>query len=510
MHERHPAAHTLRALALFLATTAVLAAQDAAAGPLDGRITNRRSGDPIARATVRIVRMDVSLFERPTYRREILAETVTDDTGRYAFARVPPGSLHLESFAEGFGTGVRPFETRADAEPKRIDLVLDDGHRLRGKIVDGAGQPVAAALVQILSAIPPSVVVEATTRANGSFDAGWFAGAEGVVHVFAPGIACEPTLVSDLADGMEFPVQRIGDLFVRVLDEEGRAIDECDVTVLDWCPTCEALVPVFPSPTEHCGPASPSGAPLRVSHDRLGQKALLVEVEGHAPMVTLAFQRAADGIDHEIVARLRPGGSIQARVRGADGLPLEGATVSVIRRWPRCTCTESKRPAIATAEPREVRVTTDRNGMLEVGALDEGEYRVVFEHAEHADLVLDDVQVTRRSTKQLGKVVMERGARIVGRVTFDGEALPFASVALITSCPQEPRLIREVLASADEDGDFVVPLRVKAGRYWLNAAPPGPARHEWTDALRTSAREIVVAAGEDTVRADLSGVSKPR
>lgn len=517
MRERSPAARTMRARSILLTTAVVLAAlaarvpaQEAEAGPLAGRITSKRSGDPIPGAMVRIVRMDVSLHERPTYRREILAETVTDDSGRYAFTRVPPGNLHLESFAKGFGTVARSWESRQDGAPRRIDLALDDGHRLRGRIVDAERQPVAAARVQVLSAISPSVVVEATTRADGSFDAGWFTGAEGLVHVFAPGLAYEPTLVTDLADGVELTANRIGALFVRVLDEEERAIDECDVTVLNWCPACDALVPEFPSPTHHCCPASPSGAPLRIPHDRFGTKALLIEAKGHAPKVTTAFRLESDGIDQEIVTRLLPGGTIQGRVRGADGLPLAGATASVIRRWPRCNCTESSRPAIATTEPREVRVTTDRNGMLEVGALDEGSYRVVIEHAEHAELVLDDVFVSRRSTKLLGKVVMERGAQIVGRVTFDGEALPFASVALITSSPHEPRLIREVLASADESGDFVVPLRVKPGSYWLNATPPGPSRFLWTDALRTSAREVVVAAGEETVRADLSGETKPR
>ncbi|MBI5850585.1 MAG: carboxypeptidase regulatory-like domain-containing protein [Planctomycetes bacterium] len=517
MHDRSPAARTSRAFLVPLTTAIVLTAlatrapaQEPEAGRLDGRVTSRRSDAPIAGATVRIVRMAVSLFERPTYRREILAETMTDDSGRFAFARVPPGDLYLESFAQGFGTAARSWESHQDGEPKRIDLALDDGDRLRGRVVDAERQPVAAALVQVLSATSPSVVVEATTRADGSFDAGWFSGADGLVHVFAPGIAYEPTRVTDLADGVEFTAHRIGALFVRVLDEEERAIDECDVTVLDWCRKCEALVPEFPSPTWHCGPALPPGAPLRVPHDRFGTKALLIEAEGHAPLVTMHFQLGPDSIDQEIVTRFVPGGTIQARVRGADGMPLAGATVSVIRRWPRCTCTESSRPAVATAEPREVRVTTDRNGVLEVLALDEASYRVVIEHADHADLVLEDVFVGGRSTKVLGKVVMERGAQIVGRVTFDGEALPFASVALITSSPHEPRLIREVLASADESGDFVLPLRVKPGRYWLNAAPPGPSRLLWEDALRTSAREIVVAAGEGTVRADLSGTMKPR
>lgn len=77
-------------------------------------------------------------------------ETITNEKGEYAFGELEPGKARLVVRASGFAPwyGVNePLDEGRDA--KLPDVVLDQGVVVRGRVVDGRGQPVPQACVLV-------------------------------------------------------------------------------------------------------------------------------------------------------------------------------------------------------------------------------------------------------------------------------------------------------------------------------------------------------------------------
>jgi len=75
-----------------------------------------------------------------------LGSTVTDRQGRYELSGLPPEQLVIRAEAEGF-TRVRRDLRVEEGEQKALDLVMDRGASIRGRVVDLAGAPIEGAAV---------------------------------------------------------------------------------------------------------------------------------------------------------------------------------------------------------------------------------------------------------------------------------------------------------------------------------------------------------------------------
>lgn len=74
----------------------------------------------------------------------------TDEEGRFVLSQLEPGPLHLEVRAPGFRTaelsGLRIAEGE---EPSPLEIVLEKGAVLEGRVLDGNGQPVRQARIHV-------------------------------------------------------------------------------------------------------------------------------------------------------------------------------------------------------------------------------------------------------------------------------------------------------------------------------------------------------------------------
>ena len=105
-----------------------------------------------------------------------LLRSFTSDDGSFVLEHVPTGAVNLVATAPGFMQSTTNLDVQAGKELEGIEVELDRGVRLAGKVTSANGTPVSDARVRFVSTgpVPPMPGQEgATTDANGdySFDA---------------------------------------------------------------------------------------------------------------------------------------------------------------------------------------------------------------------------------------------------------------------------------------------------------------------------------------------------
>jgi hypothetical protein len=115
---------------------------------LGGRVLAGDTGRPLRRVTVSLT----------TGNMQTTRWTVTDDAGAWVFANVTPGAYRLTASRDGYVTWAYgqkgPFGPAATISVvagdtrERLDIVVPRGGVVTGRIVDDAGEPVGAALVE--------------------------------------------------------------------------------------------------------------------------------------------------------------------------------------------------------------------------------------------------------------------------------------------------------------------------------------------------------------------------
>jgi hypothetical protein len=99
---------------------------------VEGLVRNR-TGQPIAGALILPGRDRVCSNEKPVYH--------TDADGRFALPQVGRGRLSLTVKADGYAPELRQIQATGGAAP--LEVVLEPGRSLRGRVVDADGQPLA-------------------------------------------------------------------------------------------------------------------------------------------------------------------------------------------------------------------------------------------------------------------------------------------------------------------------------------------------------------------------------
>ncbi|MFQ5845659.1 MAG: carboxypeptidase-like regulatory domain-containing protein, partial [Planctomycetota bacterium] len=81
-------------------------------------------------------------------RSEPVATAVTDATGRAAFRHAPKQTFLYLARKDGYARGYsKRVELRWDGEPDPVTIRLGPAHPLSGRVLDGQGRPIAAAIV---------------------------------------------------------------------------------------------------------------------------------------------------------------------------------------------------------------------------------------------------------------------------------------------------------------------------------------------------------------------------
>jgi hypothetical protein len=128
--------HSLCALFLF---APVVSSQGG--GSVEGEVVNPNTGQGIAG-------VNIVLYTRQALRYE----TTSDAGGGFQIANITPGNYEIRFEKEGYSSGrkqpAQPYRIAAGQAPIRIRLEMSRRATISGRVVDGAGKPVAKAQVK--------------------------------------------------------------------------------------------------------------------------------------------------------------------------------------------------------------------------------------------------------------------------------------------------------------------------------------------------------------------------
>lgn len=194
------------------------------------QVTVRRaSGAVMANATVRLSRDAVGL---------VLLESVTASDGVTTFGAVPDGTYHLSVDLPGYLTRVET--ATVDGSDASIDLVVEPGARVTGRVLGVDGRPATGAVVAVYTetsdagaAVPSAIVA---TDALGEFEAAGLPPGPTWAVASHDGAAPARSSTIDTREGastLEVTLAPAISLAVRVVSEAGEPVGDAIVTWRD-------------------------------------------------------------------------------------------------------------------------------------------------------------------------------------------------------------------------------------------------------------------------------------
>lgn len=387
-------------------------------------------------------------------------------------------SLHLRASATGFANVIWTAKVREDEATELGDIVLGPAGRVRGRVTDEQGQPIAMAEVRAVQGLvsdesarfhgPPEAISQVSTGNDGTFELDGVP--VGPVRVWA-GSTSSFWSSSDvievnagaIASGVELVVRPIPPehvIDVAVVDPDGKPVAGAEVRYMRRGGR---------SPGEGLGVADSSGRWRLIAEERVRHDLRARASEGELRPGRIEGIEPGSG---EVVITLGSPKNLRVLVRDSDGAPIAGARGRAVEH---SAFGELEHPLIAG----------DDEGTLSLALpLDPFDVAVNAEGFRPARLAaLAPADAGEELT-----LVLTRLPRAVGLVHHGGEPIAGARVSLHAAPPQGSGLsvhglparfepVPVASAVTADDGSFSLPLG-QSGTFVLRAAASGWAATE--------------------------------
>ncbi len=419
------------------------------AGIVEGRVIRKADRAPLVGATVELG----SLFGGA------LANTTTDEEGKFLFDTVPPGiappgnegdamgGLMLRAFAPGYAVGQRNVRVRS-GQRREITIEMDAGCTVTGKVINNKSEPVAGASVyfndndfqrggeMIAGVRTPPRAVSTVTDENGNFSLGGVpAGPQGIT-ASAEGYAnttSQVTLDPSTPATVTITLQPAAEIFGQVMDQNGYPVPDVPVAAYDASgPAMLGTVmkaffaETLPDRGEggfvQASVKTDAEGRYRLTGLKEGKFVLLANARAYQKYVSPELElKAGQQLEHNFA--LPTGGTVYGRVYDASNRPLSGVPVTAVT-------------PLGT-DPATIRtIYTDRMGNYEISGLTPGTYTVTRLDGDFARLLLPNPskQIAIKAGERVQFDIYDQQpgtARIYGRATVDGQAYADKDLVLI-------------------------------------------------------------------------------
>ncbi len=431
------------------------------------------AGEPVDDLEIRLERGAVITGRTLTHGGEavagvkILADraaAVSDADGVFRLDGVPPGPTRLEARHAHHGRRIEELDVAPGINT--LDILVEDGYEVRGRVHDAVGAPVAGVLVEI----------SARRGADRRRHQAW-SGADGGFR-FAPVIDGVYDLraerrdysTAEIAERVRVAGGPVAGIEVRL--EQGIEV-RGEILGLDFDQLSRARVAAVDA----------GGGTWAGEIDYQGRYVISDLKPGDW---SIRASLAAGRRETRAVLTLVPGaGSVRRDLEFRPGLVLSG---QVLHNGAPLAATLVSLDGLATAINRQVR--SDPSGRFRIEDLEPDSYRLGLVNA--AEQLTDNRLVELEASREM--LLDLRSARVGGRVWNPASSQPIAG-ALISLRPLAADSTVEGIRTGGSDGDgrFLLP-RVPAGRYRLSASKDGSVATE---------RELEVLGGIDTTDLEL-------
>ena len=404
-------------------------------------------------------------------------EARTDEQGHFEIRGLGKGPFTLRASAKpkDAAQGEEKHSARADGvapNTRDVALVLRAGARIRGHVLDDAGQPVTKFRVKLqhegkgmFAGLGQDSEERGVEDPAGKFAIGGLSEGGWKLWVSAENFALSEPRSLTLPEAPETPeieivLQRASRVSGRVLSAAGEAVPGADVRLDSGGPDWQRRLSGAPPDPET---QSDETGSFRLEGLRPGRASLVASARDAARSEPVAIELVAGEEQKDVVLRLRTGGSISGEVYDESGKPLAGLTVQ----------------ATELAQFSTHMQNTDGEGRFRFEHLEPGNYQVVAFSAKGLDKLgtdagsdfMSQMKTAAASVKDGEDTHLVLGAppadpvEVVGRVTHAGQPYGGALVTFIHEGKDVLSKMKNV--PVDAQGAFTVRLD-EPGRYSIS------------------------------------------
>jgi RNA polymerase sigma-70 factor (ECF subfamily) len=498
------------------------------ASRISGRVIERGSGKPVARAEVSVV--DTASLERGM----VTKTTSADDEGKFVLSAVDPSTYRVIAHGGPF-VGQHPSPVVVGlAQDVSVDVIVDRGRTVSGR-VEGRDGAIASDAEVMVPLGPLEFLASRQPGVRGRADREGRFQLEGLppipgLELLARSAAGRAREIVNLTAGDLRDVRLVlaapGQVTGTVLDQKHRPVADARVLAATGAPPAAARI------------AAQTDQQGRFHIEGLAAGSLTISARHESGIAELAAGPLADGATKDVEIVLADGGSVSGTVRRKDGRPAEGVQVFAFAGgWTQSTPAWSQPTAAVETGPdgsyrlgglpaAEVTIRSVNRGADPFAGLPNRRPRpdrvaLVFAAAEEktgVDLVVidNDLTITGRVSDAEGHPVP--GATLNAVPDGDGDAVPrartFSQVdgqfsieglgegphSIVVAHPEHPNLRRDHVAA----GSRGVELRLEREGS-LAGVVVGPDGRPIPTYMITARRVLPPSASETEIRAGWSG-----